>query len=415
MIEVSQEKLVSKYEPILYKISLFFSIILWFILIVWTFWLWAIYVWIAALIYLIAHIAFISHVKWNWTKVTKSQFPELDKIKKEIAEQMWFTTYTNMYIVNIDGILNAFATRLLSRNFIILSSSIVEACDNDIDKLRFIIAHELAHIKRKHVHRQALLMPSKIIPWLWNAYSKACEYTCDNYWVYYWTKNVEKAIKWLAVLSVWWIYSEKINIDEYLEQAKFANDFWMSLNETKSTHPYLVKRIFNIVKTFENPNLSLPRRNIFGIILAPLTSMWLWIFIIYAVIIWTAIMEQYKKHTDENYVDNYEYSSSDSSVVSLSEGYRELFKDLFKKYKNSPSYEFYLYVDNVKNYNWQYIPLMVLDLKDNKYLLVSGAWKKYTLPIDDNSIWWFEIYDNKNDITFSETTDINIIKNYFKD
>jgi Zn-dependent protease with chaperone function len=48
-----------------------------------------------------------------------------------------------MYVVNFDGMLNAFATKLLSRNFVIITASILEACDNDIDKLRFIIAHEL--------------------------------------------------------------------------------------------------------------------------------------------------------------------------------------------------------------------------------------------------------------------------------
>jgi Zn-dependent protease with chaperone function len=44
--------------------------------------------------------------------------------------------------------LNAFATRLLSRNFIIITASLLESCENDLDKLKFIIGHELAHIKR---------------------------------------------------------------------------------------------------------------------------------------------------------------------------------------------------------------------------------------------------------------------------
>jgi Zn-dependent protease with chaperone function len=62
--------------------------------------------------------------------------------------------------------LNAFATRLLSRNFIIITASLLESCDNDTDKLKFIIAHELAHIKRGHVKMQFVLAPSRIIPWL---------------------------------------------------------------------------------------------------------------------------------------------------------------------------------------------------------------------------------------------------------
>jgi len=66
-----------------------------------------------------------------------------------------------------------------------------------------------------------------------------------------------------------------------LEQAQESNDFWMSLNETKSSHPYLTKRVFNIVKTFKDDSITLPKRNIFGILIAPLTNMWLWIILMY--------------------------------------------------------------------------------------------------------------------------------------
>ena len=100
-----------------------------------------------------------------------------------------------MYVVNLDGMINAFATKFLSRNFIIITADLLESCENDTDKLRFIIAHELTHIHRKHVSRQFLLLPSKIIPWLGNAYSKACEYTCDNYGAYYGVSDPLKAVK----------------------------------------------------------------------------------------------------------------------------------------------------------------------------------------------------------------------------
>jgi hypothetical protein len=130
---------------------------------------------------------------------------------------------------------------------------------------------------------QFVLAPSRIIPWLGKAYSKSCEYTCDNYWAYYWVWNMEKSVKGLAVLSAGWIYSEKINIDAYLEQAQSSNGFWMSLNETKSTHPYLTKRVFNIVNIFWEKEVSLPKRNVLWILLAPFTSIWFWVIIIYVV------------------------------------------------------------------------------------------------------------------------------------
>jgi len=422
MQNIEEKQLVSKYEPILFKTSLIISILLWIIIIFWTLGIWAIYAWILALIWLIVHIWFISYVKWNWVRVTQNQFPELDEIKKEIAKDMWFTKYTHMYVVNFDWMLNAFATKLLSRNFVIITASILEACDNDIDKLKFIIAHELAHLKRKHVHRQALLLPSKIIPWLGNAYSKACEYTCDNYGAYYWTKNSNKAVKWLAVLAAGWIYSEKINIDAYLEQAQESNDFWMSLNETKSTHPYLTKRVFNIMKTFEDNSLKLPKRNIFWVLLAPFTNLWLWITITYLLIIWATALESFKNleekakemawtNTTIETENIWEILSKDYKTIDKK--YLDIFTKIYNKYKNKWKYQFFIYNKKYDTSN-QYTSLYITDFK-NWTFYVENDWEKLKINSNDKDLWGIEINEVNNDSWYlTEEDDIEEFEKLLK-
>ena len=86
------------------------------------------------------------------------------------------------YVTQGNGILNAFAARILRNNLVILNSGVVELiADNEFDVVSFIIGHELGHIKRGHVSfKQIFIIPASLIFPLKLAYSRAREYTCDN-------------------------------------------------------------------------------------------------------------------------------------------------------------------------------------------------------------------------------------------
>ncbi|MFB6466411.1 M48 family metalloprotease [Cytobacillus sp. Hz8] len=104
----------------------------------------------------------------------------------------------------------------VSRNFIVLYSNIVEIVKNGYEEeLNFIIAHELAHIKRNYITKQLLILPARWVPFLGNAYSRACEYTCDRIATAY-INSPKGAANALAILAVGKTLFVSLDIVEYI-------------------------------------------------------------------------------------------------------------------------------------------------------------------------------------------------------
>jgi len=197
------------------------------------------------LIYLFFRLAlFIGYIKGNSIKITPEQFPDIYTIVQEQAERLQMRRVPTVYIMQSGGLLNAFATQFMGTNFIVLYSEIVEsAYESNPKMLEFIIGHELGHLKRKHLLKNMLLLPAIIVPFLAAAYSRACEYTCDNIGA---DLCPEGAIDGLLLLASGRGLYKKINIKEYIKQHDSDESFWKWLSEKVSTHPNLTNRIEKI-------------------------------------------------------------------------------------------------------------------------------------------------------------------------
>ena len=114
-----------------------------------------------------------------------------------------------------------------------------------LEELDFVIAHELAHIKRKHVTKQALILPAMWIPFLGNAYSRACEYSCDRMAAAY-ISNPTNAINALTILAIGRRLFVDLDIVDYIRNSKNETGFFVWFSQVISTHPPLPKRIIRI-------------------------------------------------------------------------------------------------------------------------------------------------------------------------
>ena len=195
---------------------------------------------------LFLHALMLGHIRTNGVRLNSEQFPEVYEKVKELCGKMDMKFVPDVYVLESSGALNAFAARFFGRNMVVLYSTIFELIEEgDEDELSFVIAHELAHIQRRHISRQLLVWPAMWIPGITQAYSRACEYTCDRLAAYY-TGNSEAAQQALTMFGVGKMVSKKVNRTSYLKQIDDEKGFFVWLSELLATHPPLPKRIREI-------------------------------------------------------------------------------------------------------------------------------------------------------------------------
>lgn len=216
------------------------------------------------LIYLFVQSGFISYMKGTGALVSDSQFPDIQQRAKECARKVDIKVLPEIYILHGNGLFNAFATRFLRKDYIILLSDVLDALEDHPDAINFYIGHEMGHIDRKHLLFEPFLSLALALPLLGAAYSRAREYTCDQYGAACCTP--EAAQQGVALLAVGGKRYKTINIQKYLEQTNETSGFWMSFHELIASYPWLVKRFARIAPNFQQNKM--PSRNPFAYLFA---------------------------------------------------------------------------------------------------------------------------------------------------
>lgn len=196
---------------------------------------------IFSLLGLFAHGLALGRVRGNAVRVSEKQFPQLHRLAAGHARKLGLTPVPTIYVLESGGLLNAFATRFLGRDFVIIHSDVLElALARGEAAVGFIVGHELAHVWRGHLKHRWLTLPGRLMPYLGAAYSRACEYTCDRIGAFC---QPEGAITGLLALAAGKQLHAHVDVKEYAAQAVSDRGFWIRRAELMSSHPLLPKRV----------------------------------------------------------------------------------------------------------------------------------------------------------------------------
>ena len=173
-------------------------------------------------------------------RVSERQFPEVHRLVEEYCTILKMEV-PEVLVINGDGLLNAFAARLHRKNVVTICSDVLEmAYEQGEKELAFVVVHELSHVKLGHTKFNWLHIPGAMVPFLGNAYSRACEYSCDRI-----ARRLvpDGALFGLVSLASGTKLYRRVNLQALYDQADTDWGFWTWFHEIQSTHPNLVNRI----------------------------------------------------------------------------------------------------------------------------------------------------------------------------
>jgi Zn-dependent protease with chaperone function/Tfp pilus assembly major pilin PilA len=257
--------LVYPRERVLGTITLVLGLMIWLGLIVGTFGVALIVLAVGFVLYLFAQSALIAHIRGNGVELSETQFPDLYAQFTACCDRLQIRKRPQAYILNGNGGLNAFATKFLGIQFVVLMSDVVDAMERHADGVRFYMGHELGHLRMKHLSGHFLRWPALWLPLVGAAYSRARESTCDRHGLAC-SGSPEGAARALAALSAGAERWERLDVSSYRQQAKHSSGFWMSFHELTAGYPWLTKRVARVM----DPHAPMPRRNVLAYVLAVL-------------------------------------------------------------------------------------------------------------------------------------------------
>jgi Zn-dependent protease with chaperone function len=174
-------------------------------------------------------------------RVSSKQFPELNALADQHSRRLGLDETPAIFVLQSGGVLNAFATKFLGRNFVILNSDVLALATQKGEKaVSFVLGHELGHVRRHHMTVRTFLYPAMVFPFLAGAYSRACEYTCDRFGN---ALEPEGGVDGLLVLAAGRDLYTQVNAAEFSAQRETESGFFVRFAEILSTHPNLPKRV----------------------------------------------------------------------------------------------------------------------------------------------------------------------------
>jgi Zn-dependent protease with chaperone function len=209
----------------------------------------------------------VAQLKADAVKVEGYQMPELAGSFARACAKLQVKVVPDLYVLQSGGLLNAFATRFSGRHFVVVYSELLDTYGPDSAEIEFLLGHELGHIKRSHILKHIFLAPGLLFPLLGNAYSRACEASCDRHGLFASSRS-QGAINAMLILAAG--KQARSTLSPALFAAQYANNrgFFVSWYELISGYPTLSQRVSNMLALSEGRPVLKASRNPFAYLFA---------------------------------------------------------------------------------------------------------------------------------------------------
>jgi len=184
----------------------------------------------------------LAEIRGNGVKVGPDQLPNVYRSACRASQALGLAEVPEVYVIQQGGLLNAFATKWAFRKYIVLFSDLVDACGDSSAELDMVMAHEVGHLALSHIRWRWILMPAFAIPFLGQAYSRACEYSADRCGGVG-CDSGEGAMRGLLILAAGGNCARMVSLEAFLRQGNEVAGFWQTVVEWISTHPWLTRRV----------------------------------------------------------------------------------------------------------------------------------------------------------------------------
>ena len=181
-------------------------------------------------------------VRGTAVELSPRQYGDLYQTADDFAHQLRLSRRPQIYLANGNGALNAFAAQATGHDYVVLSNELFTNLYRDNrDGLRFILGHELGHIRLHHVGLwyQLSVAYSERIPVLGPTLSRLREYSCDRHGAHLSPGGATG----LVLLASGRHTEQIVDVDLLVGQGRALRGFWVGLAQLPRSHPFTVRRL----------------------------------------------------------------------------------------------------------------------------------------------------------------------------
>ena len=185
-------------------------------------------------------------IRGSAVRLSRTQFPDMYASVDDFAATLGVRPTPALYLSNGNGTLNAFAAQSgWTNNYVVLTNELFANLRHDNrEGTRFILGHELGHIRLHHVALwyNLVLCYSQLIPILGPTLSRLREYSCDRNGA----ALESKGELGLVLLTAGRYAADNVQVSELVDQGRHLGGFWVGISQLPRSHPWTVRRIWRL-------------------------------------------------------------------------------------------------------------------------------------------------------------------------